>query len=435
MRVLSVQDHGRLAVKVASGLRSGRHLPRRTLRLRLTLLYGGLFLACGAALLTITYVLVAHATVRPGYVRTVGGGSVGLRVGQGHRALSSTLRSATGRAVLTSIVRGQRISDLHQLVIWSGIALAIMAIIAAGLGWIVAGRALRPLRTITAATREISATNLHRRLALEAPNDELKDLGDTIDALLARLEHSFQAQRAFVANASHELRTPLTLSRAMLQFALADPNLTLESLKAACDDALDAGAEHEQLLDALLTLAQSQQQIERHEPFDIAPLVQDVIEARRSLAATHGVTIHAALHDATIYGDSRLTRQLIGNLLDNALLHNHSGGEARVTVAADARRTTLTVQNTGPSVAADQIDRLTQPFRRLTTDRTTGAPGHGLGLSIVAAIAAAHHATLDIRPNDAGGLHVRVSFPPPQPSGTTDAGGAPAAAPGLPVCH
>jgi signal transduction histidine kinase len=394
-------------------LASGRHLPRRTLRLRLTLLYGGLFLACGTALLAITYVLVAHATLRPGSVRSVVRG-IGVRLPHGHRSLSTTLHSAAGEAVLAVVVRGQRISDLHQLMTWSGIALAIMAIVAAGLGWIVAGRALRPLRTITTTTREISATSLHRRLAVVTPDDELKDLGDTIDALLARLEDSFQAQRAFVANASHELRTPLTLSRAMLQFALADPALTLDSLKATCAEVLDASTEHEQLLDALLTLAQSQQHIERHETFDLAPITGDVIEAHRQQAASRDITLRTALQTATISGDPRLARQLVSNLLDNALLHNHPGGEARVTIDAHTRRTTLTVENTGPPVPPGQIPRLLQPFRRLTTDRTTQSAGHGLGLSIVAAIADAHDATLDFQPNHDGGLRINVNFPAPQ---------------------
>lgn len=398
-------------------LASPGHLPRRTLRLRLTLLYGTLFLACAAALLAITYALVAHATVRPGYVRSVAVGGAGVRLPHGHRSFSGTLHSVAGEAILRNVVRGQRISDLHQLVIWSGIALAIMAIVAAGLGWIVAGRALRPLRTITATTREISATNLHRRLALQGPQDEVKDLGDTIDALLGRLEDSFQAQRAFVANASHELRTPLTLSRAMLQFALADPALSFDSLKTTCAEVLDAGAEHEQLLEALLTLAQSQQRIEQPQTFELAPMVEDVIQARRQNAAAHNVTVHTALHAAAVSGDSRLARQLVSNLLDNALRHNHPGGEARVAIDAHTRRTTLTVINTGPRVPPDQIERLLQPFRRLETDRTADSPGHGLGLSIVAAIAAAHRATLDVRPNPMGGLRVSVSFPPPQPSG------------------
>jgi signal transduction histidine kinase len=393
-------------------LASGPHLPRRTLRLRLTLLYGGLFLVCGAALLAITYLLVAHAAVRPGYVRTVRGRGVALRASaRGYRGLSATLGSAAGREVLTSVVRGQRISDLHQLVIWSGIALAIMAIISAWLGWIVAGRALRPLRTITTTAREISATNLHRRLALAGPDDELKDLGDTIDALLARLEGSFQAQRTFVANASHELRTPLALSRAMLQFALADPQLTLDGLKATCQDVLEAGADHEQLLEALLTLSRSQQELEQHESVDLAATVKDVIETHRQHAGSQGIRIHTTLRPATISGDDHLLRRLVNNLLENAIHYNVPGGEVRVAVEARTGDVTLTLANTGPRVPAEQIERLLQPFRRLAPDRAANSNGHGLGLSIVAAIAAAHEATLEIDPQAGGGLRVAIAFP------------------------
>ena len=308
-------------------------------------------------------------------------------------------------------MRGQRISDLHQLVIWSGIALAIMAIIAAGLGWIVAGRALRPLRTITTTTREISAKNLHRRLALEGPEDELKDLGDTIDALLARLDGSFQAQRAFVANASHELRTPLALSRAMLSFALADPELTLDSLKATCEDVLVAGTDHDQLIEALLTLAQSQQDLEHHETFDLAEIARDVVHTHQHQATDQQITIDATLSAAPVCGDPRLARTLLTNLLENALRYNVPHGRVNITLNSPGQHTILTINNTGPHVPADQIDRLRQPFRRLTPDRGNNDDGHGLGLSIVAAIASAHDATLNIKPRPDGGLHVTIEFP------------------------
>jgi signal transduction histidine kinase len=385
-----------------------RNLHRRTVRMRLTLLYGTLFLACGAALLAITYVLVAHATVRAGYMSTVRG-RVALVPAHGHRP-ATWLRSASGQAVVTSVVRGQRISDLHQLVIWSGIALAIMAIIAAGLGWVVAGRVLRPLRTITTTTREISASNLHQRLSLAGPEDELKDLGDTIDALLARLDGAFQAQRAFVANASHELRTPLALSRAMLSFALTDPELTLDSLKATCEDVLDAGADQEQLIEALLTLARSQQDLEHHETFDLAPIAHDVIQTHQHYAAGRQVAIDAALSPARVSGDPRLARTLLTNLLGNALRYNVPHGRVNITLSTRGPHTTLTINNTGPQVPADQIDRLLQPFRRLTPDRSNNNDGHGLGLSIVAAIASAHDATLDIEPRPDGGLHITIQF-------------------------
>ena len=411
-------------------LASGRNPHRRTVRMRLTLLYGGLFLASGAALLAITYLLVEHASVtnygRTSIIRL----GAGPRVGHGHGFLSARLPTASGQGVVASAVHGQRISDLHQLVIWSGIALAIMAILSAGLGWIVAGRVLRPLRTISTTTREISARNLHRRLALEGPEDELKDLGDTIDALLARLEGSFQAQRAFVANASHELRTPLALTRAMLSFALADPELTLDSLKATCQDVLDTGTDQEQLLGALLTLAESQQDLEQHETFDLAEIAREVVEAHQLEAADRQVRIDAAISPAPVAGDPRLARTLLTNLLENALHYNVPQGRVNVTLKTRAQHTTLTITNTGPHVPADEIDRLLQPFRRLTPDRANTNDGHGLGLSIVAAIATSHDATLDVLARTAGGLHVTIDFPaisadrenaPPAPRGPTAA--------------
>lgn len=321
------------------------------------------------------------------------------------------LESSAGQEFLRLVETQQRVEELHQLEIESAIALGIMAILSGLLGWVAAGRVLRPLRTITATTRDISATSLDKRLALERPGDELKDLGDTIDALLARLEDSFTAQRAFVANASHELRTPLALSRAMLQFALADPQLTFTVLKATCQDVLDAGGDHEQLIEALLTLARSQQGVEHREPINLAEVVDEVVSARRPPGTDEGITIETALSPARVSGDPRLIRQLVHNLVENALRHNTTGGNVRVTVEAGLRHTLLTVDNTGPPVPADQIDRLLQPFQRLKPDRTDDTVGHGLGLSIVRAIATAHDATVQIRPNDGGGLHVSVAFP------------------------
>lgn len=386
----------------------GRDVRRRTVRMRLTLLYGGLFLACGAALLAVTYVLVAHAPITEYGRTTIRRG--GQRGGHGQGFLATTLPAVHGQHVVATAVRGQRISDLHQLLIWSGIALAIMAIIAAVLGWIVAGRVLRPLRTITTTTREISAHNLHRRLALEGPSDELKDLGDTIDALLARLDGSFQAQRAFVANASHELRTPLALSRATLSFALTDPELTLESLKAAVQDALDAGTDQEQLIEALLSLAQSQQDLEHPQIFDLAEIAHDVIETQQPRASDQRVTIDAAISSAPVSGDPRLARTMLTNLVENALRYNVPHGRVNITLNARGEHTALTVSNTGPEVRADQIDRLLQPFRRLTQDRSND-DGYGLGLSIVVAIANAHGAMLNIQSRAEGGLHITVEFP------------------------
>jgi signal transduction histidine kinase len=268
---------------------------------------------------------------------------------------------------------------------------------------------LRPLREITGAARDISANNLHERLALDGPDDELKELGDTIDALLARLEQSFDAQRRFVANASHELRTPLALNRAMLQVALADPELSLDSLRSTCEELLDAGTQHEQLIEALLTLAQSQQGLDRRETLDLAQIAEDVIEtARRGNGDT---TIDAALRSAPIAGDRQLVQRLVSNLVQNALKHNVPGGRVGVVVEHVQQRARLTVANTGPRVPPDQIARLLQPFQRLEARGASETDGHGLGLSIVAAIADAHQADLEITSRPEGGLDVVVSFP------------------------
>jgi signal transduction histidine kinase len=409
--------------KLAS--RPGTH--RRTLRMRLTLLYGGLFLLSGAALLTITYLLVVNAT--SGFIFATptdhghGNATIATNLHSNHPLLAEGQSKSPGTQAKGPSSHGQSVtqlqaqadqqhsSELHQLLTESGIALTGMALVSILLGWIVAGRVLRPLRTITTTTREISAKNLNRRLALEGPEDELKDLGDTIDALLARLEGSFQAQRAFVANASHELRTPLALSRAMLSFALADPELTLDSLKATCEDVLDAGTDQEQLIEALLTLARSQQGLEHHETFDLASIAHDTIENHQRHAADQQLAIDAALSPAPISGDPRLARTLLTNLLENALRYNVPNGHVNITLDARGQHTTLTVANTGPQVPADQINRLLQPFRRLTPDRSDNDYGHGLGLSIVAAITTAHDATLNIQPRRDGGLHITIQFP------------------------
>ncbi len=249
-------------------------MSRRTIRLRLTLIYGGLFLICGAGLLAITYVLVDKTTA--GYFfssgrngRTVAGyidrpasvgkhsrSSVGVQISSNGPRQTLKLTQGQARAVagqMKALAGAQHASELHQLLIYSGIALAIMAAISVVLGWIMAGRVLRPLRAIMAAAKDISATSLHRRLALDGPDDELKELGDTFDDLLARLEASFAAQRQFVANASHELRTPLALQRTLVQVALADPDADSESLHAACARVLASGAHQERILEALLT--------------------------------------------------------------------------------------------------------------------------------------------------------------------------------------
>lgn len=361
----------------------------RTVRLRLTSLYGGLFLLCGAAVLTVTYVLVSRALTPvdrlvepPDVPAPMLGGEIMRVYLNAERALVA-----------------QREDVLHQLLVQSGFALALVLAPALALGWLVAGRILHRLRTITTTAREISATNLHRRLALPGPDDELKELGDTFDDLLMRLEESFRAQRQFVANASHELRTPLARQRAIGQVALDDPDATVASLRAAHERVLAAGERQERLIEALLTLARGHAGIDVRRPFDLAEVVAEVVAVRRSA----GVRVRESITPSPVSGHRALAERLVVNLVDNALRHNVPGGWAEVTCGGGVLR----VANTGPVVT--DVDRLFEPFHR--GGRARSGEGLGLGLSIVRAIASAHGATVTAAPRDGGGLVVTVTFP------------------------
>jgi signal transduction histidine kinase len=287
-----------------------------------------------------------------------------------------------------------------------------MATISALLWWIVAGRVLRPLRTITATTQQLSEANLDERLSLAGPRDELRTLADTIDGLLERLEVAFDAQRRFVANASHELRTPLAASRALLEMAISDPHATVRSLSAACQGALEEGEQQEQLIDALLALAQGERGLEQREPVDLTSITRDVVGACAPEAAAKGVEIEADLESAHVSGDRRLLARLVSNLGESAIRYNIADGRVRVRIARRTGEVTLSISNTGPVVSAEEIPRLMQPFQRAAQDRVGHHDGFGLGLSIVGAVAAAHGAALEIRPGVDGGLDVEVRFPP-----------------------
>jgi signal transduction histidine kinase len=388
-------------------LRSWLPGARRTVRLRLTLLYGSLFLASGAALLTFTYELVSRVFLGN---NVTGGPAVGQNPGGIERLPSS----AVGVPVL------QRATLLHGLVLGSVVALAAMALAAIWLGWLMAGRVLRPLRTMTAATRRISEANLHERLALTGPGDELKDLGDTIDGLLARLEGAFDAQRRFVANASHELRTPLTVERVMLETALADPDASAESLRATCEELLTAGRQQEQIIRALLTLARSQRGLEHREPFDLADVTAEVLSDRTGQARQRGVRVSASLAPAVSAGDPQLAQRLVANLADNALRHNVANGWMEVSTAMRGAHCVIRIANSGPVIQQREVERLFQPFQRGSRDRTARPDdaGLGLGLSIVKAIAAAHGAIVKGRAQSDGGLDIEVVFPAGHPAST-----------------
>jgi signal transduction histidine kinase len=366
-------------------------------RLRLTLLYGGLFLVSGAGLLVLSYELMANVFL-------------GNILSNGAITKGGIVRAAQPAADLPA---QRHASVLHDFAIGSGIALAVMAVAALGLGWLMAGRILRPLRTMTVAARHISEANLHERLALTGPGDELTDLGDTIDGLLARLESAFDAQRRFVANASHELRTPLTVERVILETALADPDASAESLRAACEELLATSQQQEQIIKALLTLARSQRGLDDHEPFDLAAVAAEVLSLRAEQAQRRGLRVHAALAPAVSSGDPRLAQRLVGNLADNALQHNIAGGWIEVATEMRNGQCVIRVANSGPLIPPEEVERLFQPFQRGGLDRTSRPDdaGLGLGLSIVEAIATAHGAVVKSTARPGGGLDIEVAFP------------------------
>jgi signal transduction histidine kinase len=298
----------------------------------------------------------------------------------------------------------------HQLLLGSAIALAILIPIALALGWFIAGRFLHPLRAITSTAQAISAGNLHQRLALGEPTDELIDLGHTLDDLFARLEASFDAQRHFVANASHELRTPLAGLRTLLEVTLADPCADAETLRSTCEEALALGQHQERLLQALLDLATSERGVTRWDTLDLAHITQGVIASRRDQAAGHGIQLIERLAPAPIAGDTRLVESLVANLIDNAIRHNHPNGSVEITTQTSAAHATLRVTNSGPVITDDQLQRLLQPFQRLSPDRNGHPDGYGLGLAIVNAVTQAHDATLTTRARPDGGLSVTATF-------------------------
>jgi signal transduction histidine kinase len=377
-------------------------LPRRTVRLRLTALYGVLFLLSGAGLLAIVYALVATAPPLPIASKAV------TPLPKPHPAISAS------HGLFDPVAGQVHTAELHQLLLRFGIALVIMAAISVLLGWVVAGRVLRPLRAMTLTTQHISAENLHRRLSLPGPRDELKDLADTIDGLLARLEEAFEAQRNFVANASHELRTPLTVTRALVQMRLRDPTATADAFRATCEEVLEAGDQQERLIESLLTLARSQRGLDHHEPVDLGAVAADVAEDLQPAAAARNVFLDLSAQSAPILGEPHLVERLVTNLIENAIRYNTADGHVHVVVDKQLSHPALQVINTGPHVSKGEVFRLLQPFQRaVSNNRASGSGGLGLGLSIVAAIAHAHGATLIAEPRPEGGLHIIVSFPCP----------------------
>ncbi|MFC7383172.1 sensor histidine kinase [Sphaerisporangium rhizosphaerae] len=357
-------------------------LPRRSLQTRLALAYAAGIYAAGVLALVLAAVPLAR---------------IDAAIPAGHPSSAS---AETGPGV-----------GLPQLLTGSAVALVVLIPIALALGWFVAGRFLRPLRAITATARSISAGDLHRRLALGGPADELTELGHTLDDLFARLQASFDAQRHFVANASHELRTPLAGLRTLLEVALGDPDADAATLRSVCQEALALGEHQERLVQALLALATGEGGVTRWDAVDLAHLVQGVLASRRGLAQEKAVDLSERLAPAVTAGDPGLIESLVANLVDNAIRHNHAGGYVEVATGTSGTQVALTVANTGPVIPVDQVERLFRPFQRLTPERHGHHDGHGLGLAIVNAVAHAHHATLTTSAPPEGGLSITVRFP------------------------
>jgi signal transduction histidine kinase len=369
------------------------------LRGRMTLLYGAVICASGIALLGVTQ-LLAPGLLMHGVQKTGGSGLSGAVTPVPPTRVPLTI----GSSALWSIV----------------VAFTIMAAFSLAAGWLIAGRFVRPLRAIITTARDISASNLHRRLGARGRGDEFTELSQTLDDLFGRLEAAFQAQRHFIANASHELRTPLTAGRALLQVALADPEPTVETLRATCDELVGLGGQQERLISALLALASSQRGIGQPECLDLADIAGDALLTRQEEAKRHGIHLRAALGAAPVTADPNLTESLIANLLDNAIRHNMPGGQAEISTALTTAGAVIAVSNTGVLIPPDAVQDLFQPFRQLGSERTRRGEGHGLGLAIVRAIADAYGAALTARARPAGGLDIEVTFPRhPPPSGPT----------------
>jgi signal transduction histidine kinase len=410
---------------------------------RLTLLYTGLFAACGAILVAITYGLLASNLPDPAPNKTDQTGQSQNPKPMGTppydfaaackaafnnpAAADPTLTMKCEAAYREGVLQGaknQRAATLDQLLRYSLTTLGAVTLLAAVAGWIVAGRVLRPVHRITAAARDASQHRLTTRLALTGPRDELRELADTFDAMLERLQTAFEGQRRFIANASHELRTPLTVMRASVDVVLAKPAPTNDELLDMGRDVRSAIDEAEALIEALLTLARTDHGLTKREPVDLATVVEDAVDAASSRPGTTPPAgtprLHSSLAPAPTTGDPILLERLAANLYDNAVRYNVPDGAVWISTAAVDGRAVLTVTNTGPVIAPEAVTGLFEPFRRLQ-DRT-GDGGSGVGLAIVASIAAAHggHAVAEAVPD--GGLNVTVTLPGPRGCGTATGG-------------
>lgn len=383
---------------------------RRPLRLRLTLVYTGLFLLAGAVLLAITYILVARSGAVPAWL--IADREYAFKSACHRGPAGLTCRRGIHAAVAVGAA-GQHSTDLRHLLLYSLLALAVMALASAAAGWLVAGRALRPVQAITGAARRASEANLTGRLALTGPDDELKELADTFDAMLDRMDSAFSSQRRFAASASHELRTPLTLIRTSIDVTLAKPGRTPAQLEQMATEVRHAADHAEALIDALLTLATSDAGPGNAEELDLAVVAEDAIDDAAPAVRAGQLTVETLLSPAHTAGDPILIDRMIGNLVQNAARHNLPGGWLRVTTGTRGESSFVEVANTGPVVPPDLVPALFEPFRRMA-QRTGNTDGAGLGLAIARSVASAHHGEVSALSRPGGGLCVTVLLPASQ---------------------
>ncbi len=384
---------------------------RPTIRIRLTLLYGGMFLIAGIMLLSIIYLLAAQALHE-------GSGQAFTVTGSDYDVSSPTcpqLDAATSQAQFSAFLKQcdavQRQHALDDLLSRSLLALLGLAIIAFAFGYAMAGRVLSPLGRITRTARAVAGSDLSRRIELDGPDDELKELADTFDDMLERLQRAFTAQQRFVGNASHELRTPLAINRTLLEVHLSDPGAPVE-LQQLGKTLLATNERSEQLVEGLLLLARSDNQIVERKPVDLAEVAEQAVDQVHAEAAAKGVTIRGEQKTAVVQGNGVLLERIALNLVQNAVRYNvPEGGWVEVTTDVRHGQAVLVVSNTGPVVPAYEIDNLFEPFRRLRTERTGSDKGVGLGLSIVRSVARAHGGHIVAEPREGGGLVMRVTFP------------------------
>jgi signal transduction histidine kinase len=392
----------------------GRRLWPRRMRTRLAVFYALLFLLAGIVLLALTYALVASVLLPappPLPPRQLTPRELALLPLCKPLPSARTLLEQCNR-LIDELAPGSAARDhtLAELRLASLIALGLLAVGSAGLGWLVAGRALRPVRSITEAARQASELRLGQRLALSGPDDELKQLADTFDVMLERLDAAFTSQKRFVANAAHELRTPLTAMRTAVEVTLSKPTRTPDQLEAMAADVKRSVERAEATVEALLTLATSEVGPAAQEPIDLATAAEDALDAAHAAIAQRQIKVDAALEPAHARGDRVLIQRMIANLVENAVRHNTPDGWIGIRTLHDSDGALFEIANTGARVPAEQIPTLFEPFAR-AEQRLNSSDGVGLGLSIASAIARAHQAAITARPRPDGGLVVSVTLP------------------------